>query len=152
MRPAFRVRTRSSAAFDRITCCPRPHSYARGGARGRRFQQQRGERIRCQPAWILFESSRRTWTRSSAEHPAHDIGAAGEQEAQRKRNTQHRLAHRLFRKHLVDRQRRALDHAPRTAARAEAAAFTAERDQVLGMTGAAANSKKTVLEARVFEH
>ena len=86
-----------------------------------------------------------------AEHPAHNIGAAGEQKAQGKRDAQHPLAHRLLGKDLVDQQCRAFDHAPRTAARAEAAAFTAERDQVLGMTGAAANSKKTMLEASTLE-
>src|SRR5690606_26303760 len=76
-----------------------------------------------------------------AEHPAHDLGATGEQEAQRIREAQHPLAHRLLGKHLVDQQRGALGHAPRAAARTEAAPLAAERDQVLGMTRAAANSK-----------
>ena len=55
-------------------------------------------------------------------HPAHDIGAAGEQEAQRIRDAQHPLAHRLLGKDLVDQQRGALGHAPDAAAGTEATA------------------------------
>jgi hypothetical protein len=80
-----------------------------------------------------------------AEHPAHDLRAVGEQEAQRIRNAQHPLPHRLLGKHLVDQQRRALRHAPRAAARAEDAAFAAERHQALGVATVAAATQKTVL-------
>lgn len=54
-----------------------------------------------------------------AEHPAHDLGAAREQEAQRIRDTQHPLTHRLRGKHLVDQQCGVFGHAPGTAARAD---------------------------------
>ena len=54
-----------------------------------------------------------------AEHPAHDRGAAGEQEAQRIRDAQHPLAYRLLGKDLIDQQGSALGHAPRAAAGAD---------------------------------
>ena len=85
------------------------------------------------------------------QHRRDQLGLRGQQHAQRDRQRQHPLAHRLLGKDLVDQQCRALGHPPGSAARAEAAAFTAERDQVLSMTGAAANSKKTVLEASTLE-
>jgi hypothetical protein len=53
---------------------------------------------------------------------AHGAGIGRKQEPQRKRHTQHPLSHRRCRQHLVDQQRSALHHAPRAAARAEAAA------------------------------
>jgi hypothetical protein len=56
------------------------------------------------------------------------------------------LAHRLFRKDLIDQQRRAFDHPPRPAAGAKAAPFTAERHQVLGMAGATAHAQKALLQ------
>jgi inner membrane protein len=63
-----------------------------------------------------------------AEHPAHDIGAAGEQEAQRIRDAQHPLAHRLLGKNLVDQQCSTLGHTPGAAAGTETPAFATESD------------------------
>jgi hypothetical protein len=86
-----------------------------------------------------------------AEHSAHDLGAAREQEAQRIGDAQHPLAHRLLGKHLVDQQCSTLRHAPGAATRAEAAAFAAEGDQVRGMATVTAHPQKTVLEASTLE-
>ena len=86
-----------------------------------------------------------------AEHPAHDRGAAGEQETQRIRDAQHPLAHRLLGKDLVDQQRGALGHAPGATAGAETARLAAERDQVLGMAGVAAHPQEAVLETPALE-
>jgi len=47
-------------------------------------------------------------TVDDAEHPAHDLGTAGEQEPQRIRKAQYPLAHRLLGEDLVDQQRGAL--------------------------------------------
>ena len=41
-------------------------------------------------------------TVDDAEHLAHDLGAAGEQEAQLEWETQYPLAHRLFGQYLID--------------------------------------------------
>ena len=86
-----------------------------------------------------------------AEHPAHDIGAAGEQEAQRIRDAQHLLAHRLLRKDLVNQKRGTLGHAPGAAAGTETPALAAEGDQVLGMTAFAAHAQEAVLRAAALE-
>lgn len=90
-------------------------------------------------------------TVDDAEHPAHDIGAAGEQEAQRIRDAQHPLAHRLLGKDLVDQQCSTLRHAPSTTAGTKAAFLAAEGNLVLGMTGVAAYSQKAVLETPALE-
>lgn len=86
-----------------------------------------------------------------AEYPAHDLGLAREQEAQRVRNTQHPLAHRLLGKHFVHQQRRALSHAPGAAARAEPAPCTDERDQMLGMATVAAFAQEAKIETTARE-
>ena len=70
-------------------------------------------------------------TVDDAEHPAHDLGAAGEQEAQLEWETQYPLAHRLFGQYLIDQQGRTLRHPPGTATRAETAPLTTESDQAL---------------------
>ena len=85
------------------------------------------------------------------EHTGHDLRVAGEQEAQRKRDAQHPLAHRLLGKDLIDQQRGALRHAPRAAARAEAAPLAAEHDQVLGMATVATHPQETMLETTTLE-
>jgi hypothetical protein len=66
-----------------------------------------------------------------AQHPAHGLGAAREQEAQRVRNAQHPLAHRLLGKDLIHQQCHALGHAPGAATRAETA-FLATNSHALG--------------------
>lgn len=48
----------------------------------------------------------------NAEYPTHDLRPARKQEAQRVRNAQHPLAHRLLGKHLVHEQRRTFGHSP----------------------------------------
>jgi len=60
------------------------------------------------------------------QHLAHRGGFGGEQEAQREGHRQHPLADRLPGQDLVHQQRRALDHAPGAAARAETPALAAE--------------------------
>ena len=90
-------------------------------------------------------------TVDDAEHSAHDLGAAGEQEAQRIRDAQHPLAHRLLGKDLVDQQCGALGHAPRAAAGAKTPTFTAEGDQVISMAAVAMHPQKPVIETPALE-
>jgi len=54
------------------------------------------------------------------QHMTHDRRAAREQEAQRIRDAQHPLAHRLLGKHLVPQQRCAFAHTPGAIARTKA--------------------------------
>jgi len=87
----------------------------------------------------------------NAEHTAHDLRATGEQEAQRKRDAQHPLAHRLLGKHLVDQQRGTRGHAPSAAAGTKATLLAAESNQMLRMATVAAHPQKTVLETPALE-
>jgi hypothetical protein len=57
----------------------------------------------------------------------------------------------LFREDLVDQQRRALDHAPGTAARTKAPPFAAEGYQVFLVTGRATHAQKAMLQAPALE-
>ena len=82
---------------------------------------------------------------------AHDLGTAGEQEAQGKRKAQHPLAHRGLGQNLIDQQRRAFGHAPGPATGAEAPVLAAEGDQVFGVAGLTAQTQETVFEATAFE-
>ncbi len=52
---------------------------------------------------------------------------------------------------VIDRQRRALRHAPRAATGAEASPFTAKGDQVPGAARLAAHPRKAVLQPTAFE-
>lgn len=67
-------------------------------------------------------------TVNQAEGLAHDLRAAGQQEAQRERHTQHLLPDGLLGKHLIDQQRRGFDHAPCPATGAESGVLATERD------------------------
>ncbi len=60
----------------------------------------------------LFDLVRGNAAVNDAEHLAHERRTAGEQESQRIGKAQHPLAYRLFGKHFVHQQRRALGHAP----------------------------------------
>ena len=86
-----------------------------------------------------------------ARHPAHDLGPAGEQKAQRKWEAQDPLAYWLFGQNFIDQQRGAFGHATRPATGTEATAFAAEGDQILGVTGLAARPQKPVLKTAAFE-
>lgn len=85
------------------------------------------------------------------EHLRDDLGPCCEQVAQRKRQQQHPLANGLLRQDVVREQCGRLDHPPRAAARAEAAAFATERDQLLGLAGVALDPQKTVLKQSALE-
>lgn len=87
----------------------------------------------------------------NAQHPPHDLGPAGKQEAQRKRETQHPLAHSLFRQNLIDKQSRAFGHTPGTATGAKAAALTTECDKVFSMARLAAHPQKAMLQPATFQ-
>ena len=76
---------------------------------------------------------------NDAQHPPHDLGPAGKQETQLKRETQHPLTHGLFRQYFINQQGGTFGHPPRPTARAETATLTAESDQVLGVARLAAN-------------
>jgi hypothetical protein len=89
----------------------------------------------------------------SADHALHDtqhradgLRLAGEQEAQRVRKTQHPLPHRPRAKHLLHQVPRALGHAPRPAAGAEAALLAGKGHQPLGPALLAHHAQETVLE------
>lgn len=82
-----------------------------------------------------------------AEPPAHDLGSARKQEAQRIRDAQHLLTHRLLRKHLIDQQRGASGHTSGAAAGTERTLLAAEGDQVLGMATVATHPQKAALSA-----
>jgi len=86
-----------------------------------------------------------------AEHLAHDRRLVGEEEPKRPWHAQHPLAHRLLGEDLVDEERGALGHAPRAAARAEAAALAAEGDEVLGAAAVTGDAKEAVLESSAGE-
>ncbi|ARR10289.1 hypothetical protein ESCOCK382M_24160 [Escherichia coli] len=76
---------------------------------------------------------------NDAQHPPHDLGPAGKQETQLKREAQHPLTHGLFRQYFINQQGGTFGHPPRPTARAETATLTAESDQVLGVARLAAN-------------
>jgi hypothetical protein len=80
------------------------------------------------------------------ERHAHCLRIAREQITKRKRYAEHPLAHRYLWQHLVDQERRTFGHAPRAAARTEAAPFAAEGDEFLGMTSIAADAQKPMLQ------
>jgi len=81
-----------------------------------------------------------------AQHMTHDLGPAGEQEAQGIRKTEHPLTHGLFGQHFVVQQGRALGHAPRPAARAKTTAFAAERNQMLDVAALATYPQEAMLQ------
>ncbi len=86
------------------------------------------------------------------EHARERARVAGEQKAQREGQAQHPLAQGLvLRQHLLDEQRGTLGHAPRAAARAEAAALAAEGDESLSLAALATHAQKAVLESPAFE-
>ena len=82
---------------------------------------------------------------------AHDRQTAGKQKPERERHTQHPLAHRLMRQDYIHQQGRTLGHAPRPATGTIAAAFAAERHQVFGMAGFAAQPQKAVFKTAEFK-
>ena len=85
------------------------------------------------------------------EHLRDHLGPRRQQVAQCKRQRQHPLANGLLRQDVVHEQCRRLGHPPRAAARAEAAAFATERDQLLGLAGVALDPQKAVLEQATLE-
>ncbi len=85
-------------------------------------------------------------TMHDAQHRADRLRLAGEQEAQRVRKTQHPLPHRPRAKHLLHQVPRALGHAPRPAAGAEAALLAGIRHQPLGPALLADHAQEAVLE------
>ena len=66
---------------------------------------------------------------NDAQHPPHDLGPAGKQETQLKREAQHPLTHGLFRQYFINQQGGTFGHPPRPTARAETATLTAESDR-----------------------
>src|SRR5690606_22401248 len=86
-----------------------------------------------------------------AEHLRHDLGPGREQIAQRKWQRQHPLADRLSRQDFVHEQRGRLGHPPSAAARTEAAALAAERNQLLSLTRLALDAQKPVLESATLQ-
>ena len=106
----------------------------------------RGVRIAC-----FLDQMRGNDAMDDAQHATHDLGPAGEQETQLEWKTRHPLAHGLFGKYFINQQGRALRHPPCPAARAEAPSFTAESNQVLGVTRLAAHPQKAVFQPAAFE-
>jgi hypothetical protein len=88
---------------------------------------------------------------NDAQHLTHDLGPAGEQEAQGIRETEHPMAHGLFGQDVIDQQGRTFGHAPCPAAGTEAPSFTAKSDQVLGVAGVAAQTQEAMFETAAFE-
>ena len=86
-----------------------------------------------------------------AQHQPHDLGLAGKQKAQWKRETQHPLAHGLLRQYLVDQQRRTFGHPTRPATGTKSTALTAEGNQAHGVTRLAAHPQKAVFQPAAFE-
>ncbi len=91
----------------------------------------------------------------SANHNTQSCGQccrfASEQKTQSKRYAEYPLADGLLGQNFVNQQRGGIGHAPCTAARAEAATFTAECDQLLGVALATPDSQKTILEPTTLE-
>jgi len=83
----------------------------------------------------LLDQVRSNHPVNDAEHLAHDRRAAGEQETQWKRKTQHPLAHRLFRENLIHQQRGTFCHTACPTAGTETAPFARKRNQMLSVTG-----------------
>lgn len=86
-----------------------------------------------------------------AQHTSHDLGPAGEQEAQLIGEAEHPLAHGLLGQDFIDQQRGAFGHAPRPAAGAKTSSFTAEGDQVLDMAALATYPQKAMFQPPAFE-
>ena len=87
------------------------------------------------------------------QHRADHFRLAGEQEAQGVWKAQHPLPHRARAEHLLRQAPRTLGHAPRAAARAEAAFLAGKRQQPLGMALLAHHAQEAVFEhaaAQVF--
>ena len=81
----------------------------------------------------------------------HQFWAAGEQESQLKRKTQHPLADGFMRQDFIYQQGSTLSHASGTAAGTETPSFTAERNQPFMVTGTALYAQKTMLQSATFE-
>jgi hypothetical protein len=80
------------------------------------------------------------------QHRADGFGLAGEQEAQRHRDTQHPLPHRPRAEHLLHRVPRTLGHAACAAAGAKPALLAGERQQPFRMALLAHHAQEAVLE------
>ena len=81
-----------------------------------------------------------------AQHLAHDRRPAGKQKPERVWETQHPFTHRRMRQDFIHQQGRALGHAPRPAARAEATTFATEGHKLLGMAGVATHPQEAMLQ------
>lgn len=79
--------------------------------------------------WPAFLTVRGNDAVNDAQHPPHDLGPAGKQETQLKREAQHPLTHGLFRQYFINQQGGTFGHPPRPTARAETATLTAESDR-----------------------
>ena len=71
---------------------------------------------------------------------AHDLGVVREEEPERVGDAQHPLAHGSLGEDLIDEVGGALGHAPRAAARAEAASLAAEGDETFGAAAVAGDA------------
>ena len=80
---------------------------------------------------------------NDTQHLARDQRTAGEEKAQLKWKTEHPLAHRLVGEYLISEQGRTLGHAPRAAAGAKTASFTAESDQAFLVASLASYPQKS---------
>jgi len=68
--------------------------------------------VRNAGACLTLKARRGVPAVDNAEHTAHDLGAAGEQETQQIGDARHPLAHRRLGKDLVDQQRGTRRHTP----------------------------------------
>jgi hypothetical protein len=106
-------------------------------------------RAPCKPGFADQESADRAV--HDPQCLTHRGRIAGEQEAQRKGNTQHPLTHRHRGQHLIDQQRRTLHHAPGAATGTEAAALAAEGDQFLGAAFGTAHPQEPVFQSATLQ-
>ena len=90
-------------------------------------------------------------TVDDSQHLAHNNRVAGEKKTERKRYTQHPLAHGLMRQDFVYEQSGTVCHTPSPATWAESPLFTAERVQFFIMAGFTAYPQESVFKPSTLE-
>ncbi len=68
------------------------------------------------------------------------------QKPQGKRHAQHPLAQGLTRQHLINQQRRTLNHTPRATTRAKAPPFATKRNRLLRVAALTTDSQESVFQ------
>ena len=99
----------------------------------------------------LLEQRARDDPVDDAQHRREQIGPCGKEDAQPDRKRQHLLPDRQLGNHLIDEDRSALGHAPRTARGAKPAPLAGKRHQLLVCAVSTAHVQKSVRQNAALE-